>query len=233
MPASRTSRSSISRTWSSKHVPAEIVVTPSNDPRTYRVNSDRLLATGFRPKKTVEDAINEIDRHVLARAAEERGPLVQSEVDAEGSREMSATTAFPIAGHAVQRLLRAPHRDVCEDFDWAPVERLAHDLLDCWQHRAPGVPVPAMAAAAATPTISPTTCSIRYRRRRAPACACIRSAANPAVLTCLANDEGYDQHLLAAARGAGARGRRADRAVRFGQFAEHPQGAGRSQDASA
>lgn len=43
-----------------KHVPAEIVVTPSNDPRSYRLSSDRLLATGFRPKKTVEDAIREI-----------------------------------------------------------------------------------------------------------------------------------------------------------------------------
>lgn len=43
-----------------KHVPAEIVVTPSNDPRSYRVNSDKLLATGFRPSKTVEDAIREI-----------------------------------------------------------------------------------------------------------------------------------------------------------------------------
>lgn len=43
-----------------KHVPAEIIVTPSNDPRSYRVNSDKLLATGFRPKKTVEDAVREI-----------------------------------------------------------------------------------------------------------------------------------------------------------------------------
>ncbi len=43
-----------------KHVPAEIVVTPSNDPRSYRVNSDKLVAAGFRPKKTVEDAIIEI-----------------------------------------------------------------------------------------------------------------------------------------------------------------------------
>jgi len=43
-----------------KHVKADIIVTPSNDPRSYRVNSDRLLATGFRPKKTVEDAIKEI-----------------------------------------------------------------------------------------------------------------------------------------------------------------------------
>jgi nucleoside-diphosphate-sugar epimerase len=43
-----------------EHVPAEIIVTPSNDPRSYRVNSDKLLATGFRPKYRVEDAIKEI-----------------------------------------------------------------------------------------------------------------------------------------------------------------------------
>lgn len=43
-----------------KHVPAEIVVTESNDPRSYRMNSDKLLATGFKPKKGVEDAVREI-----------------------------------------------------------------------------------------------------------------------------------------------------------------------------
>jgi nucleoside-diphosphate-sugar epimerase len=41
-------------------VPAEIVFTPSNDPRSYRQNSDKLLATGFAPRKTVDDAIREI-----------------------------------------------------------------------------------------------------------------------------------------------------------------------------
>lgn len=41
-------------------VPAEIVVTPSNDPRSYRLNSDKLLATGFKPKYNVQYAINEI-----------------------------------------------------------------------------------------------------------------------------------------------------------------------------
>jgi nucleoside-diphosphate-sugar epimerase len=43
-----------------EHVGAEIEVKPSNDPRSYRVNSDRLLATGFRPTKTVDDAIKEL-----------------------------------------------------------------------------------------------------------------------------------------------------------------------------
>jgi nucleoside-diphosphate-sugar epimerase len=41
-------------------VPAKIVITESNDPRSYRVNSDKLLATGFKPKKTIKNAIEEI-----------------------------------------------------------------------------------------------------------------------------------------------------------------------------
>ncbi|MFM9970258.1 MAG: NAD-dependent epimerase/dehydratase family protein [Burkholderiales bacterium] len=43
-----------------EHAPAKIVVKESNDPRSYRVNSDKLLKTGFRPKKTVDDAIREV-----------------------------------------------------------------------------------------------------------------------------------------------------------------------------
>jgi nucleoside-diphosphate-sugar epimerase len=41
-------------------VPAEIVVTPSNDPRSYRLSSKKLLATGFAPKYTVADAVQEV-----------------------------------------------------------------------------------------------------------------------------------------------------------------------------
>jgi len=43
-----------------KYIPVEIIVTESNDPRSYRVNSDKLLATGFKPKKSVDDAVREI-----------------------------------------------------------------------------------------------------------------------------------------------------------------------------
>ena len=43
-----------------KYIPAQINITASNDPRSYRLNSDKLLLTGFRPKKNVEDAIQEI-----------------------------------------------------------------------------------------------------------------------------------------------------------------------------
>ena len=46
-----------------KYIPVEISITSSNDPRSYRVNSDKLLATGFKPTKTVDDAIQEIINH--------------------------------------------------------------------------------------------------------------------------------------------------------------------------
>lgn len=41
-------------------VGAEIKITESNDPRSYRQNSDKLLATGFVPLYSVSDAIDEV-----------------------------------------------------------------------------------------------------------------------------------------------------------------------------
>jgi nucleoside-diphosphate-sugar epimerase len=43
-----------------EYAPARITVSESNDPRSYRINSEKLFATGFRPKKGVNDAIREI-----------------------------------------------------------------------------------------------------------------------------------------------------------------------------
>lgn len=43
-----------------RHVPAEVVVTPSNDPRSYRLSSKKLLSTGFAPQFTVEDGIRDV-----------------------------------------------------------------------------------------------------------------------------------------------------------------------------
>ncbi|MBU1109673.1 MAG: SDR family oxidoreductase [Candidatus Riflebacteria bacterium] len=42
------------------YVPAEIVVSPSNDPRSYRLCSDKILATGFKQKHGVDDGIKEV-----------------------------------------------------------------------------------------------------------------------------------------------------------------------------
>ena len=46
-----------------KHIPAEIIVSQSNDPRSYRLCSQKLLDTGFKPKYRVDDAIKEIVEH--------------------------------------------------------------------------------------------------------------------------------------------------------------------------
>jgi len=39
---------------------------PSNDPRSYRINSDKLLSTGFKPKHCVPDAIDQLIAKVKA-----------------------------------------------------------------------------------------------------------------------------------------------------------------------
>lgn len=41
-------------------IPAEIIISESNDPRSYRLCADKLLSTGFKPKFKVADAIAEI-----------------------------------------------------------------------------------------------------------------------------------------------------------------------------
>lgn len=41
-------------------VPADIVVTQSNDPRSYRLDAQKLLSTGFKPRFGVEDGIREV-----------------------------------------------------------------------------------------------------------------------------------------------------------------------------
>lgn len=44
----------------SNTISAEIIISESNDPRSYRLNSDKLLLTGFKPQFTVQTAIDEI-----------------------------------------------------------------------------------------------------------------------------------------------------------------------------
>lgn len=53
-------------------VDTKVTVTPSNDPRSYRVCSDKLLATGFTPIRGVQDAINEIASLYKARKLDDK-----------------------------------------------------------------------------------------------------------------------------------------------------------------
>jgi nucleoside-diphosphate-sugar epimerase len=43
-----------------KYIPAEIEITKSNDPRSYRQNSDKLIGTGFSPAYGVENGIKDV-----------------------------------------------------------------------------------------------------------------------------------------------------------------------------
>jgi nucleoside-diphosphate-sugar epimerase len=44
----------------SEKMPSKIVVSESNDPRSYRLNSDKLLATGYKQKFSVNHAMEEL-----------------------------------------------------------------------------------------------------------------------------------------------------------------------------
>ena len=56
-------------------IDTEIVVTESNDPRSYRQDSTKLLKTGFQPKFNISDAIREIIKKYKA------GDLKESEIN--------------------------------------------------------------------------------------------------------------------------------------------------------
>ena len=43
-----------------KKINAEIIITESNDPRSYRQDSSKLLKTGFKPQYSVNKAIEDI-----------------------------------------------------------------------------------------------------------------------------------------------------------------------------
>jgi nucleoside-diphosphate-sugar epimerase len=56
--------------------PIDVVTTPSNDNRSYHVNSDKISRVlGFKPKRTIEDAVRDLARafrnHLLPNSFDE------------------------------------------------------------------------------------------------------------------------------------------------------------------
>jgi D-sedoheptulose 7-phosphate isomerase len=78
------------------------------------------------------------------------------------------------------------------DFDWAPVEQLAHDLLDCWHT---GRQVFLAGNGGSGGNANHLANDLLYPVSKTPGSGIrVHSlAANPAILSCLANDEGYDR----------------------------------------
>jgi D-sedoheptulose 7-phosphate isomerase len=79
-----------------------------------------------------------------------------------------------------------------ERFDWSPVERLAYDLLDCWQT---GRQVFFCGNGGSGGNANHLANDFLYAFTKTPGSGLrVHSlSANPSVITCLANDEGYDE----------------------------------------
>jgi D-sedoheptulose 7-phosphate isomerase len=81
---------------------------------------------------------------------------------------------------------------VMEHLDWAPVSRLGHELLDCWKT---GRQVFMAGNGGSAGNAVHLANDFLYAMSKRPGSG-LRAhslSANPSVLTCLANDEGYDQ----------------------------------------
>ncbi|MGQ0683683.1 SIS domain-containing protein [Bradyrhizobium sp.] len=79
-----------------------------------------------------------------------------------------------------------------DDFDWAPVERLAHELRDCWQT---GRQVFFVGNGGSGGNANHLANDFLYALSKTPGSG-LRAhslVSNPSVITCLANDEGYDR----------------------------------------
>jgi D-sedoheptulose 7-phosphate isomerase len=81
---------------------------------------------------------------------------------------------------------------VLESFDWSPVERLAYDLRDCWQTERQ---VFFCGNGGSAGNANHLANDFLYALSKTPGSGLrVHSlSANPSVITCLANDEGYDQ----------------------------------------
>jgi D-sedoheptulose 7-phosphate isomerase len=79
-----------------------------------------------------------------------------------------------------------------EAFDWTPVERLAYELRDCWQT---GRQVFLCGNGGSGGNANHLANDFLYALSKTPGSGLrVHSlSANPSVITCLANDEGYDQ----------------------------------------
>ncbi|WP_376967319.1 SIS domain-containing protein (plasmid) [Azospirillum sp. A26] len=80
---------------------------------------------------------------------------------------------------------------VLENFDWTPVEQLAGDLLQCWRSGAQ-VFLAGNGGSAGNANHIANDLLYPLSKRKGSGIRVHALTANPAVLTCLANDEGYE-----------------------------------------
>jgi D-sedoheptulose 7-phosphate isomerase len=84
------------------------------------------------------------------------------------------------------------YQAVMETFDWAPVSKLGHELLDCWKTRRQ-VFLAGNGGSAGNAVHLANDFLYAMSKRAGSGLKVHALPANPAVLTCLANDEGYEK----------------------------------------
>jgi D-sedoheptulose 7-phosphate isomerase len=111
-------------------------------------------------------------------------------MDGKGSREMNVL-AFQTPGSLFADYT-SRFSDVLKSFDWSPVEKLAYDLRDCWQT---GRQVFFCGNGGSGGNANHLANDFLYAFTKTPGSGLrVHSlSANPSVITCLANDEGYEQ----------------------------------------
>src|SRR5450631_2074066 len=107
--------------------------------------------------------------------------------DGAGMNALAFSTPAKLFGDYSRRL-----GAMLEAFDWTPVERLAYELRDCWQT---GRQVFFAGNGGSAANANHLANDFLYPLSKTPGSGLrVHSlAANPSVITCLANDEGYDQ----------------------------------------
>ncbi len=167
------------------HVPAELVVTPSNDPRP----------TGSIPTASWPPAF------VRRRLSRTRSRKSSGSTAKAHSRMRIAGTIF--AGwsgrscddahgrHGVLSGLRAPSVGALDRVEWDMVERLAEDLYDCWK-TGRQVFIAGNGGSGGNAIHLANDFLYALSKMAGSGLRVHALPANPAVLTCLANDEGYE-----------------------------------------
>jgi D-sedoheptulose 7-phosphate isomerase len=114
-------------------------------------------------------------------------------MDAAGGAEMSPRATDVAAGKAGEHFRNYSVRlsATLAGFDWSPVETLADDLLDCWKN---GRQLFLCGNGGSAGNANHLANDFMYplSKRKGSAIRVHALSSNPAILTCLANDEGYE-----------------------------------------
>jgi D-sedoheptulose 7-phosphate isomerase len=116
--------------------------------------------------------------------------MAQSEMDGKGSREVTDEAPKAPVGHFAAYSARLSA--LLAEFDWTPVARLADDLLDCWK-TGRQVFLAGNGGSAGNAVHLANDLFYGISKTAGSGLRVHALPANQSLVTCLANDEGYDK----------------------------------------